>query len=67
MLLGISSICRGCRGIFLEMDSQEETVNIQLFEIGIHKDLPIEEIFFLGGGSSEVLLNVFLPLSFPDK
>lgn len=32
------------------MDSQEETVNIQLFEIGIHKDLPIEEIFFLGGG-----------------
>ena len=50
VLLGISSICRGCRGIFLEMDSQEETVNIQLFEIGIHKDLPIEEIFFLGGG-----------------
>ena len=67
MFLGISAICRGCRGIFLEMDSQEETVSIQWFEIGIHKDLPIKETifiylfiyFFLGGGSSEVLLNGF--------
>ena len=54
MFLGISAICRGCRGIFLEMDSQEETVSIQLFEIGIHKDLPIKEtIFFLGGGGTQ--------------
>ena len=56
VFLGISAICRGCRGIFLEMDSQEETVSIQRFEIGIHKDLPIKEtifiiiIFFWGGG-----------------
>ena len=65
MFLGISAICQGCRGIFLEMDSQKETVSIQRFEIGIHKDLPIKEtIFFFffffgggGGGSSEVLLN----------
>lgn len=48
----MSAICRGCRGIFLEMDSQEETVSIQRFEIGIHKDLPIKEtiFFFLVGG-----------------
>ena len=70
MFLGISAICRGCRGIFLEMDSQEETVSIQRFEIGIHKDLPINETIFLlfffwggggggGAGSSEVLLKVF--------
>ena len=32
------------------MDSQEETVSIQRFEIGIHKDLPIKVTFFLGGG-----------------
>ena len=74
MFLGISAICRGCRGIFLEMDSQEETVSIQRFEIGIHKDLPIKETIFIylffffggGGGSSEVLLNGFFSLSFPD-
>ena len=58
------------------MDSQEETVSIQRFEIGIHKDLPIKETIFiylfiylfilLGGGSSEVLLNGFFSLSFPD-
>ena len=56
------------------MDSQEETVSIQWFEIGIHKDLPIKETIFiyffwgggLGGGSSEVLLNGFFSLSFPD-
>ena len=59
MFLGISAICRGCRGIFLEMDSQEETVSIQRFEIGIHKDLPIKETIFFcyvlrggGGGGS---------------
>ena len=52
VFLGISAICQGCRGIFLEMDSQKETVSIQRFEIGIHKDLPIKEsnFFFLGGG-----------------
>ena len=52
MFLGISAICRGCRGIFLEMDSQKKTVSIQRFEIGIHKDLPIKEtfFFFFGGG-----------------
>ena len=58
VFLSISAICRGCRGIFLEMDSQEETVSIQRFEIGIHKDLPIKETinfyyyyyyFFWGG------------------
>ena len=65
MFLGISAICRGCRGIFLEKDSQEETVSIQQFEIGIHKDLPIKEticIYFFGGGgggNSEVFLNGF--------
>lgn len=52
------------------MDSQEETVSIQLFEIGIHIDLPITETIFFswggGGGSSEVLLNGFFLLSFPD-
>ena len=33
------------------MDSQEETVSMQRFEIGIHKDLPIKvTFFFLGGG-----------------
>ena len=54
MFLDISAICRGCRGIFLEMDSQEERVSIQRFEIGIHKDLPIKKqfiyFFFWGGG-----------------
>ena len=38
------------------MDSQEETVSIQRFETGIHKDLPIKEtifFFFLGGGGGE--------------
>ena len=69
VFLGISAICRGCRGIFPEMDSQEETVSIQRFEIGIHKDLTIKEtifilLFFLGGGSSEVLLNRFFFSSF---
>ena len=39
------------------MDSQEETVSIQPFEIGIHKDLPIKVTIFFWGGSSEVLLN----------
>ena len=53
MFLGISAICRGCRGIFLEMDSQEETVSIQRFEVGIHKDLPIKETIFLGGGKAQ--------------
>ena len=57
MFLGISAVCRGWRGIFLEMDSQEETVSTQLFEIGIHKDLPIKEtiffFFFLGGGAQK--------------
>ena len=79
MFLGISAICRGCRGIFLEMDSQEEIVSIQRFEIGIQKDLPIKETIFIlllllllffffggGGGSSEVLLNGFFSPSFPD-
>ena len=32
------------------MDSQEETVSIQRFEIGIHKDLPIKVTFFFWGG-----------------
>ena len=54
VFLGISAICRECRGIFLEMDSQEERVSIQRFQIGIHKDLPIKKqflyIFFGGGG-----------------
>ena len=60
MFLGISAICQGCRGIFLEMDSQKETVSIQRFEIGIHKDLPIKEtiffffFFFWGGGGGEL-------------
>ena len=59
-VFGYFSFLSGCRGIFLEMDSQEETVSIQRFEIGIHKDLPIKETIFLGGeGSSEVLLNGF--------
>ena len=72
VFLGISAICRGCRGIFLEMNSQEERVSIQRFEIGIHKDLPIKKqflYFFWGGGgegSSEVLLNGFFSLSFPE-
>ena len=45
------------------MDSQEETVSIQRFEIGIHKDLPIKETIFiylfiylfilLGGGAQK--------------
>ena len=42
------------------MDSQEETVSIQGFEIGIHKDLPIKEtifiylfIYFFGGGAQK--------------
>ena len=52
--MGISAICRGCIGIFLEMDSQEETVGIQRFEIGIHKDLPIKETFFFGGGGGKL-------------
>ena len=64
VFLGISAICRGCRVIFLEMDSQEETVSIQRFEIGIHKDLPIKKtifiiiiiiiFFFWGGGGGEL-------------
>ena len=73
MFLGISAICRACRGIFLEMDSQEETVSIQRFEIGIHKDLPIKEtifihlfIFFLGGGELRSTFERFFSLSFPD-
>ena len=61
VFLGFSAICRGCRGIFLELDSQEETVSLQRFEIGIHKDLPIKETifiiiiiyFFLGGGAQK--------------
>jgi len=32
------------------MDSQEETVSIQRFEIGIHKDLPVKETILFGGG-----------------
>ena len=74
MFLGISAICRGCRGIFLEMDSQEETVSIPRFEIGIHKDLPIKEtIFFFvlfcvggGGGKLRSTFKRFFSLSFPD-
>ena len=66
MLLGISAICRGCRGIFLKMDSQEETVSIQLFEIGIHKDWPIKEtIFFLGGGELRSTFERFSSSFFP--
>ena len=63
VFLGISAICRGCRGIFLEMDSQEERVSIQRFEIGIHKDLPIKEtifiFFFFGGGGGGELRSTF--------
>ena len=39
--------------VFLKMDSQEETVSIQRFEIGIHKHLAIKETFFFGGGGGE--------------
>ena len=46
-VLGYFSYLSGCRGIFLEMDSQEETASIQWFEIGIHKDLPIKETIFI--------------------
>ena len=53
------------------MDSQEETVSIQRFEIGIHKDLPIKEtiFFFLGGGGKlrstfERFFFLFLFLTF---
>ena len=55
------------------MDSQEERVSIQRFEIGIHKDLPIKETifihFFWGGGGElrstfERFFFLFLFLSF---
>ena len=45
------------------MDSQEDRVSIQRFEIGIHKDLPIKKqflyFFFEGGGGGGELRSTF--------